>query len=127
VSHASQTPVTEPDDLINARSEWCWNLRERFERGDTDVDPNDDQPARQFGDIKWKLTSRVRGTIARNFGGGDALWSFQGNNKLEKGVINTSGVFRFSDLPDGVTLTIDLCRCCGLARIQTAHPPNSLL
>jgi hypothetical protein len=45
---------TEPEDFINARSEWYWNLRERFERGDIDIDPNDDQLA----NIKWKLTSK---------------------------------------------------------------------
>jgi hypothetical protein len=77
----------------------------RFERGDTDIDSDDDQPAKQFGDIKWKkLISRVRGTIVRSFGGGDALRAFPCNNKLEKGVINTQGVSRFRDLADGVTL-----------------------
>jgi hypothetical protein len=50
------------------------------------------KPAKQFGDIKWKPTSRVRGTIVRSFVDGDALWSFRCNNKLEKGVINTQGV-----------------------------------
>jgi hypothetical protein len=50
--------ATEPDDFINARSEWYWNLRERFERGDIDIDPDDDQLAKQLGDIKWKLTSK---------------------------------------------------------------------
>jgi hypothetical protein len=50
--------ATEPDDFINARSEWYWHLRERFERGDIDIDPNDDQLAKQLGDIKWKLTSK---------------------------------------------------------------------
>jgi hypothetical protein len=29
-----------------------------------------------------------RGTIVCSFWGGDALWSFRCNNKLEKGVIN---------------------------------------
>jgi hypothetical protein len=34
-------PSTEPDDYFNLRPESCWRLRERFERGDTDIDPND--------------------------------------------------------------------------------------
>ena len=76
----------------------------RFEPGDTDIDSDDDQPAKQFGDIQWKLTSRGRGTIVRSFGGGDALWSFRCNNTLEKGLINTQGVSRLRDLADGVTL-----------------------
>jgi hypothetical protein len=37
------------------RSEWYWDLRERFERGDIDIDPNDDQLAKQLGEIKRKL------------------------------------------------------------------------
>jgi hypothetical protein len=31
----------EPEDFVNARSEWYWNLRNRFENGDIDIDPND--------------------------------------------------------------------------------------
>jgi hypothetical protein len=98
--------VTPPSPSDGARRLDQRSLRVvlRFERGDTDIDSDDDQPAKQFGDIKWKLTSRVRGTIVRSFGGGDALWAFPCNNKLEKGVINTQGVSRFRDLADGVTL-----------------------
>ena len=33
-------------------------MRERFERKDIDIDPNDDQLAKQLGGIKWKLTSK---------------------------------------------------------------------
>jgi hypothetical protein len=40
------TVATEPGDFINARSERYWDLRERFERGDIDIDPNDDQLAK---------------------------------------------------------------------------------
>lgn|SRR5215207_3575516 len=92
-------PVMEPVDLINTRCGWCCASNGRHR-----IDSDDDQPAKQFGDIKWQLTSRVRGTIVRSFGGGDALWAFRCNNKLEKGVINTQGVSRFRDLADGVTL-----------------------
>jgi hypothetical protein len=48
----------EPDDFVNARSEWYWNLRERFEQGEIDIDPNDDQLAKQLGAIKWRMMSR---------------------------------------------------------------------
>ena len=47
----------EPDDFVNARSEWFWNLRKRFEDGNIDIDPNDTELAKQLGQIKWKMTS----------------------------------------------------------------------
>jgi hypothetical protein len=47
----------EPEDFVNARSEWYWNLRNRFENGEIDIDPNDEVLAKQLGDIKWKMTS----------------------------------------------------------------------
>lgn len=47
----------EPEDFVNARSEWFWNLRKRFEEGDIDIDPNDEELAKQLGQIKWKITS----------------------------------------------------------------------
>jgi hypothetical protein len=50
----------EPEDFVNARSEWFWNLRKRFEDGDIDIDPNDDELAKQLGEIKWKMTSNGR-------------------------------------------------------------------
>jgi hypothetical protein len=58
------------------------------------------------GKDRGRLT--VRGTIVRKIGlAGDALWSFQGNiNIFEKGVINTQGVFQFSDIATGVTFAI---------------------
>jgi hypothetical protein len=52
---------------------------------------------------KQRGTLTVRGTIVRNLGSGNALWSFQGDINLKKGVINTQGGFRFSDLANGVT------------------------
>jgi hypothetical protein len=55
--HASQTPVTEPDDLINAR---CAALRTGRHRHDS----NDDQPAKQFGDIK--MEAHFKGSVARS-------------------------------------------------------------
>jgi hypothetical protein len=51
-------PSLEPDDFFNARSEWCWKLRERFECGDIDIDPNDKELAKQLGKIKLSMTSK---------------------------------------------------------------------
>jgi hypothetical protein len=48
----------------------------------------------------------VRGTILRTFTVDDALWALQGHYKLQKGVINTQSVFRFSELATGVTFAI---------------------
>lgn len=42
----------------NARAEWWWALRERFQDGDIDIDPDDDDLAAQLGSIKYKYTAR---------------------------------------------------------------------
>jgi hypothetical protein len=42
----------------NARAEWWWGLRQRFEAGDVDLDPHDDELAAQLGAIKYKFTAR---------------------------------------------------------------------
>ncbi|GAW54728.1 hypothetical protein [Nocardioides sp. PD653] len=42
----------------NARAEWFWGLRERFQDGDIDIDPDDDELAAQLGSLKFKYTSR---------------------------------------------------------------------
>jgi len=52
--------VTDSDDLVNARFEWYRNLRARFGQGDIYVDPNDDQLAKQLGNIEWNLTPKVQ-------------------------------------------------------------------
>lgn len=44
--------------FANARAEWFWGLRERFEQGDIDIDPNDDELATQLGQIRFEYTSR---------------------------------------------------------------------
>ena len=51
-------PAVEPEDFVNRRSEWYWNLRLRFENGEIDIDPNDDVLAKQLVAIKWKMTSK---------------------------------------------------------------------
>jgi hypothetical protein len=45
-------PAVEPEELVNRRSEWYWNLRQRFENGEIDIDPNDDVLAKQLVAIK---------------------------------------------------------------------------
>lgn len=44
--------------FINARAEWFWGLRERFEQGDIDLDPDDDEMAAALGSLRYKFTSR---------------------------------------------------------------------
>jgi hypothetical protein len=51
---------SDKEQYVNARSEWFWGLRERFEAGDIDIDPADDELAAQLCQIKWKLDSRGR-------------------------------------------------------------------
>jgi hypothetical protein len=48
----------DPEHYLNARAEWYWGLRERFEQGDIDLDPDDDETAAQLGAIKYKYTAR---------------------------------------------------------------------
>lgn len=52
------TRATDPERFANARSEWYWALRERFEQGDIDIDPADDELAAQLGAIKYRYTAR---------------------------------------------------------------------
>ena len=43
--------------FLNARAEWWWGLRERFESGDIDLDDDDDLAA-QLANIRYEFTSR---------------------------------------------------------------------
>ena len=54
---AGATPM-DPKHFINARAEWFWGLRERFEQGDIDIDPDDDELAAHLGALRYKFTSR---------------------------------------------------------------------
>ena len=47
----------DKEQFVNLRAEGYWNLRLRFERGDIDIDPNDDDLAAQLVDLKWKPVS----------------------------------------------------------------------
>ena len=46
------------EHFLNARAEWFWGLRQRFEDGDIDLDPDDDELAAQLGALRYKFTSR---------------------------------------------------------------------
>lgn len=48
----------DPEHFLNARAEWYWGLRERFEQGGIDIDPADDDLAAQLGAIRYKYTAR---------------------------------------------------------------------
>lgn len=49
---------SDPEHYLNARAEWYWGLRQRFEDGDIDLDPDDDDLAAQLGSLKYKFTAR---------------------------------------------------------------------
>jgi hypothetical protein len=46
--------------FVNARAEDYWTLRERFEEGEIDIDPDDDKLAARLGSVKWGIDSRGR-------------------------------------------------------------------
>lgn len=47
----------DPERFDNARAEWFWGLRERFERGEIDIDPKDEDLMAQLAAIKWRVSS----------------------------------------------------------------------
>ena len=77
----------------------------RFEPGDTDIDSNDDQPAKQFGDIE--MEAHFKGSVARSSA---VSWAMTpcgpsgATKKLEGGCDQYSGHVQFRDPADGVTL-----------------------
>ena len=50
--------AVDPETFFNARAEWYWGLRQRFEDGDIDLDPADEELAAQLAQIKYKYKSR---------------------------------------------------------------------
>lgn len=50
--------AADSQHFLNARAEWFWGLRQRFEDGDIDIDPDDDDLAAHLGALKYKYTSR---------------------------------------------------------------------
>jgi hypothetical protein len=54
----SGSAAIDREHFANARAEWWWGLRERFEQGDIDIDPGDDELAAQLGTVKYGYTAR---------------------------------------------------------------------
>jgi hypothetical protein len=50
--------AVDREHFLNARAEWYWHLRERFESGAIDIDPADDVLASQLAALQYKFTSR---------------------------------------------------------------------
>jgi hypothetical protein len=57
--NGGEAPI-DKERFVNARAEDYWTLRERFEKGEIDIDPDDDKLAAQLGSIKWGIDSRGR-------------------------------------------------------------------
>ncbi len=51
-------PATDNEQYRNLRAEGWWGLRDRFQSGDIDIDPEDDDLAAQLCAIKFKTTSQ---------------------------------------------------------------------
>jgi hypothetical protein len=56
----SGAAAVDSEHYANARAEWWWALRERFEQGDIDIDPDDEDMAAQLGAIRYKYTARAQ-------------------------------------------------------------------
>jgi hypothetical protein len=48
----------DPEHFINARAENYWGLRERFEHGEVDLDPEDTRTAAELTQLRYKRNSR---------------------------------------------------------------------
>ena len=53
--NGGESPI-DKERFVNARAEDYWTLRELFEQGEVDIDPDDDKFAAQLGSIKWAST-----------------------------------------------------------------------
>jgi hypothetical protein len=53
-------PPIDKERFVKARAEDDWTLRERFEQGEIDIDPDDDKLAAQLSSIKWGIDARGR-------------------------------------------------------------------
>lgn len=58
VDMQSGAAALDSEHFANARAEWWWGLRQRFEDGDIDIDEGDDELAAQLGAMKYKFTAR---------------------------------------------------------------------
>ena len=50
--------ATDKNRFLNERAELFWNLRERFEKGDIDIDPRDEDLAVQLAEMQYTIDSR---------------------------------------------------------------------
>lgn len=57
--NVGESPTTDDakEGFTNLRAELWWNVRERFERGEIDIDPDDDDLASELCDIRYKRLS----------------------------------------------------------------------
>ena len=62
-------PAIKPEDFVNRRSEWYWNLRKRFEDGEIDIDPRQGAGAAAGQD---QVVDDVQGSDRRRDEEGDA-------------------------------------------------------
>ena len=53
--NGGEAPI-DKERFVNARAEDYSTLRELFEQGEIDIDPDDDKLAAQLGSIKWAST-----------------------------------------------------------------------
>jgi hypothetical protein len=54
---------SRPRDYVtfaNSRAEWYWNLRETLERGELDIDDNDEDLVSELASLQFKIDSRGR-------------------------------------------------------------------
>ena len=55
--------ASDTERFANLKAELYWRVRERFELGDIDIDPDDEELAAQAHSVKWKLDSKGRVAI----------------------------------------------------------------
>ena len=60
VSFNASEKADNPKKFVNRRAEQYWTLRELFQDGAVDLDPEDEELAAQLGSIKWKIDSAGR-------------------------------------------------------------------
>ncbi len=53
----SGAAALDPERFVNARAEWWWGLRTRFEEGDIDIE-DDEELIEQLANIRYKVNSR---------------------------------------------------------------------
>ena len=60
---SSMQAATRAKDYVtygNSRAEWYWTLREKLERGEVDIDPEDEELIEQLAGLQFKIDTRGR-------------------------------------------------------------------